>query len=103
MAMTDMYFLWSIERVAVLFQLPKIGEKDWFRWGFTMLRKNQDSQGFWLANQGVGRGHYPDTCFALLFLKRVNLVKDLTDKINELYAAQAAGNIDNNNVPRKDN
>jgi hypothetical protein len=100
-AMTDMYFLWSIERVAVLFQLPKILEKDWFRWGFTILRKNQDPQGFWLANQGVGRGQIPDTCFALLFLKRVNLVKDLTDKINELYAAQAAGNY--NNVPRKDN
>jgi hypothetical protein len=84
--MTDMYFLWSTERVAVLYQLKKIMEKDWYRWGYTMLRKNQHGDGHWQGG-GHGNGPVPDTCFALLFLKRVNLAKDLTDKLDEMNLA----------------
>ena len=98
--MTDMYFLWSTERVAVLYQLKKIIEKDWYHWGYTMLRKNQNPNGSWHAHHGHGSDPFTDTCFALLFLQRVNLAKDLTDKLNELNAApQVAGNP---NVPRKE-
>ena len=32
----------------------------------------------------------PDTCFALLFLRRANLVKDLTDKLRERRLATTA-------------
>src|SRR5262249_26318099 len=31
--MTSLYFLWSVERVGVLYNLPLIGDKDWYRWG----------------------------------------------------------------------
>jgi hypothetical protein len=98
MPMTEMYFLWSTERVAVLYQLKKIIDKDWYHWGYTMLRRNQRRDGSWFAQRGHGSAAFPDTCFALLFLQRVNLVKDLTDKLNEMNAALMAGN----NVPGRE-
>jgi hypothetical protein len=27
------YYLWSVERVAMLYDLPMIGDKDWYKWG----------------------------------------------------------------------
>ncbi len=98
MAMTEMYFLWSLERVAVLYQLKKIVDKDWYRWGFTMLRKNQQGDGSWHAHRGHGTNPLVDTCFALLFLQRANLVKDLTDKLATLNASATL----NSDAPRKD-
>src|SRR5438874_11690380 len=32
-AMENLYFLWSVERVAMLYNLKTIGGKDWYRWG----------------------------------------------------------------------
>jgi hypothetical protein len=40
---------------------------------------------------GHGSTQVLDTCFAILFLHRVNLAKDLTDKLNEQAAAAAPG------------
>jgi hypothetical protein len=77
----DLYFMWSLERVGVLYDLPTIGRKNWYRWGAEMLVANQKFQGNW------DNGGYPsanpiiDTCLALLFLKRGNLVADLTTKL----------------------
>ena len=69
------YLLWSIERVAMAFDLQKIGGKDWFRWGATLLVRNQQPNGSWA---GIYSGGGVDTCFALLFLSRSNLAPDLT-------------------------
>jgi hypothetical protein len=69
------YFLWSLERVAVAYGLETIGNKDWYGWGAEILLLAQDNNGGWhgqYADGGV------DTCFALLFLRRANLAKDLT-------------------------
>jgi hypothetical protein len=76
--MTDLYFLWSVERVGVLFDLPTIGGKDWYRWGAEILVANQTKNGNW--ENGGYHGNHPtiDTCLALLFLKRANLAADLT-------------------------
>lgn len=68
------YFLWSVERVGVAFNLQTIGNKDWYAWGAQMLLASQDADGAWSGEHG----HEIDTCFALLFLRRVNLAKDLT-------------------------
>lgn len=72
------YFLWSLERVAVTLDLKTIGKKDWYAWGAEILVDNQQNDGSW-------RGGYAesgaDTCFALLFLKRANLVPDLTKQL----------------------
>ena len=54
--------------------LDTIGGKDWYGWGSEVLLANQGADGSW-------HGEYPaavDTCFALLFLKRANLTRDLT-------------------------
>ncbi len=75
----NLYFLWSWERVGVLYDLPTLADKDWFRWGAEGIIANQASTGEWLEGGG-----YPaatpvaNTCFALLFLRRTNLVADLT-------------------------
>jgi hypothetical protein len=77
----NLYFLWSVERAAVLYGLPLIGDKDWYRWGAECLIANQtfngswDKGGYWAANPVV------DTCLALLFLKRANLATDLTETL----------------------
>jgi hypothetical protein len=96
--MTEMYFLWSTERVAVLYQLKTILDKDWYHWGYTMLRRNQKPDGSWFAQRGHGTAEIPDTCFALLFLQRVNLAKDLTDKLNEMNVAA----LRRDDLPRKE-
>jgi hypothetical protein len=69
------YFLFSLERVAVAYGLETIGDKDWHQWGADALLAAQNADGSWT-------GRYPeagaDTCFALLFLRRANLAKDLS-------------------------
>jgi hypothetical protein len=79
--MENLYFLWSVERVGVLYGLTTIGDKDWYRWGAEILVANQDKRGHW-ANGGYhGASPTIDTCLALLFLKRANLVSDLTSRL----------------------
>ncbi|HTU20931.1 MAG TPA: hypothetical protein VMG10_22960 [Gemmataceae bacterium] len=77
----NLYFLWSLQRVAVLYRMPAIGDKDWYRWGVQMLVANQNAQGSWSGGGYPGNSSTVDTCLALLFLKRANLAKDLTAKL----------------------
>jgi hypothetical protein len=80
--MVNLYLLWSVERVAVLYDLPAIGDKDWYRWGAEILIANQvPKRGNWHNGQYPESNWVLDTCFALLFLKRANLAKDLTAKL----------------------
>jgi hypothetical protein len=89
----DLYFLWALERAAMLFDLPDIGGKDWYRWGAEGLVANQNKRGFWndpgtsqVSEEDVQAGadlaYKPLLCtsFALLFLKRSHPMKDLTAK-----------------------
>ena len=73
----DYYFLWSLERVAVIYDLKDIGGKDWYGWGSEVILQNQRVDGAWQETHG----DINDTCFALLFLTRANLAKDLTESI----------------------
>lgn len=79
--MQNLYYLWSLERVAVLYRLPTIGDKDWYRWGAQVLVGNQETEGTWSGGLYPGSSPTIDTCLALLFLKRANLAKDLTEKL----------------------
>jgi hypothetical protein len=72
------YFLWSLERVAVALDLDTIGKKDWYGWGAEILLENQGPNGGWFGEYSASGA---DTCFALLFLKRANLARDLTAQI----------------------
>jgi hypothetical protein len=67
------YFLFSMERMAVIYDLKRIDETDWYVWGAEKLVKTQLTTGNWPGLFGAA-----DTCFALLFLKRANVARDLT-------------------------
>jgi hypothetical protein len=71
------YFLWSLERVCVTLSLPSLGKRDWYSWGAEYLLETQQADGTWHCDYGA----CADTCFALLFLKRSNLARDLTAEI----------------------
>lgn len=80
----NLYLLWTVERCGVLYHRRQIAGKDWYPWGVRLLLDHQKDDGSW--NQG---GYFADasitpitdTCFALLFLKRANLAKELTKKL----------------------
>jgi len=79
--LVNLYLLWSIERVAVLYNLPVLGQKDWYRWGAEILVANQAPAGNWQAGLYPGSTPPCDTCLALLFLRRSNLASDLTGSL----------------------
>jgi hypothetical protein len=66
----DGYMLFSLERTCMLGGITTIGSHDWYKDGITMLLRRQNSDGYF-----CGRGPCSDnavqTCFALLFLKKV--------------------------------
>ena len=82
----DYYFLWSLERAAVVYDWQKIGGKDWYLWGRQILLARQQADGSWIDGAYYGTNPVLDTCFALLFLQQANLAKDLTDKLELLGA-----------------
>jgi hypothetical protein len=83
----DLYYLWSLERVAVTYNLRTIGGKDWYAWGAPILLASQLPDGSWSDRfPGV-----PDTCFALLFLNRANVVQDLTRNLNTVILSPQTG------------
>jgi hypothetical protein len=75
----DLYFLWSLERVGVVYGLDKIGGVDWYQYGADLLIPAQNADGSWGARGGYGPE--VDTAFALLFLARSNLVRDLSTTV----------------------
>lgn len=89
----DVYFLWSVERVGMLFDLPTIGDKEWYRWGVEILVTNQldtgefKAEGVWENKNITVRdtrefyGPILKTAFALLFLKRSHPMSDLTPNL----------------------
>ncbi len=83
----DVYFLWSMERMAVVYDLKTIAGKDWHGWGSEILMDAQSANGSWTE----GHAGIPDTCFALLFLKRVNIVQDLTEQLRLLGKVKDPG------------
>jgi hypothetical protein len=80
----NLYFLWSLERVGVLYNLPTIADKDWYAWGAELLVDHQKRDGSWFNGGYPGSMAIADTSLALLFLKRANLAKDLSSKLEFL-------------------
>jgi hypothetical protein len=80
--MANLYFLWSVERVGVLYNLTLLGQKDWYRWGAEILVANQKPPGYWEGGKLYPGSTPPiDTCLALLFLRRANLTVDLSKSL----------------------
>jgi ribosomal protein S27E len=78
----DLYFLWTLERTLLIADEPlTVDEQDWHQWGTDIIVPRQQlPEGYWAE-------HYSgpvDTCFALLFLVRADLFRDLTVKLRQL-------------------
>ncbi len=62
------YYLYSLERAAVLDQVKRVGGKDWyFEGALQLIHRQGETKGDWNDKGGDAT---PPTCFALLFLKR---------------------------------
>ncbi len=61
------YYLYSLERVGVLYGIKRIGGHDWYLEGAQGLLETQEKDGHWV---GDDRHPVTDTAFALLFLKK---------------------------------
>ena len=83
----DIYFLWSMERMAVVYDFKTIAGHDWYEWGSGLLVGYQNDDGSW-SNAYSGT---VDTGLALLFLKRANVAQDLTAKLQFITAPDASG------------
>ncbi|MBX9583202.1 MAG: hypothetical protein K2X87_23090 [Gemmataceae bacterium] len=76
-----LYHLWALERIAVLYDLPTLGNKDWYRWGMEVLVGHQKLDGSWAEGGFPGEHPILNTAFAVLFLKRANLTPDLSKRL----------------------
>jgi len=76
-----LYYLWAMERIAVLYDLQKLGKKDWYTWGAEILLCHQNADGSWEEGGYPGESQILNTCFALMFLRRANLTPDLSKRL----------------------
>jgi hypothetical protein len=78
----DLYCLWTIERVAVLYNQRTLGDLEWYPAGVQLLLPLQREDGSWSPK---GTTCLKEPCvassFALLFLKRSNLARGLTERL----------------------
>lgn len=66
-----LYYLYSLERVGVLYGIKKFGDHDWYHEGALMLINAQKDDGTWAMS--ILDLPLSDTAFALLFLKKATL------------------------------
>jgi hypothetical protein len=93
----DYYFLWSVERVAVVYGLSLISGRDWYQIGSALLLRYQRPDGLWVGRYSAGI----DSCFALLFLRKANFAHDLTAALRHkpTQTTLKAGGNDPSEVP----
>jgi hypothetical protein len=77
----DTLWLWSVERVAMLYNLRTIHGKAWYPWGAEILVANQKPDGSWPGTWATESNADVSTSMALLFLVRANLAPDITEKL----------------------
>jgi hypothetical protein len=75
---TNLYFLWTLERVGVLYNVREVGGRDWYRHAVDLLLERQRWDGAWDLRGYPGANVTIDTCLALLILKRANFTEELT-------------------------
>jgi hypothetical protein len=78
----NLYFMWSLERVGMVYGLKTIGKVDWYDWGSRVLVSSQQGDGSWTNGPAQLHGNAENaTAFALLFLSRSNLAKEVSTKL----------------------
>jgi VWFA-related protein len=71
---SDIYYLWSLERVCVALGLRSLDGFDWYAHGARILIERQERDGGWPHDRW---GRLPSTCLALLFLRKANLAFEI--------------------------
>jgi VWFA-related protein len=71
---SDIYYLWSLERVCVALGLRSLDGFDWYVHGSRILLDRQRDDGGWPGDRW---GRLPMSCLALLFLRKANLAFEL--------------------------
>ncbi|MGO9464039.1 MAG: vWA domain-containing protein [Isosphaeraceae bacterium] len=71
---SDIYYLWSLERVCVALGLRTLDGFDWYAHGAQILTQRQENDGGWPHDRW---GRLPSTCLALLFLRKANLAFEI--------------------------
>jgi VWFA-related protein len=91
---SDIYYLWSLERVCVALGLRTLDGFDWYAHGARILIELQQDDGGWPHGQW---GRLPATCLALLFLRKANLAFEI-DRVlrlpgsgNDLHVVKTGG------------
>jgi hypothetical protein len=84
---SQLYFLWSLERVGVALGMARIGRVDWYGKGSAVLVQTQQPDGSWRS----GHSELADTSFGLLFLRRSNL----TQGMPQLVSSRSSESSDN--------
>ena len=77
---SDIYYLWSLERVCVALGMRKLEGLDWYAAASSELLRRQMPNGSWPDGRW---GKLPDTCLALLVLRKANLAFEL-DRVLKL-------------------
>lgn len=79
----DLYFLWSVERVGMIYSLAAMGGVDWYQAGATAILRYQLPNGLWpdRARASPSISSEINSCFALLFLRQSNFAHDLTNNL----------------------
>lgn len=80
-SLPDLYFAWSTERVAMVFGMSEINGINWYAWGTNQLLKKQKKDGSWEGSSFPGASPHVCTSFALLFIQRSNLVREISEQI----------------------
>lgn len=62
----DFYLLYSVERLCMIAGIETLGGRDWYADGAGLLIRSQGADGLWRGSHGA----VPDTCMALLFLRK---------------------------------
>jgi hypothetical protein len=96
--LNDLYFFWSLERACVIYGMDKVRGVNWWEAGAHTLVVSQQADGNW-------HSHYESdvaTSFAVLFLCKSNLARDLSSKvqketITEMRNAPGAANAEAKN------
>jgi hypothetical protein len=80
----NLYLMWSLERVCMTYGWAKIGNVDWHIWGADRLLSRLNPDGGWGGSPAAAArtSNVIDTSFAVMFLCRANLVRDLSSMFN---------------------
>jgi hypothetical protein len=66
------YYLYTVERLAMLGGFDEIGAHDWYMEGAKVLLEQQDKSGMWDIHNEIDPSDIYNTCYALLFLKKAS-------------------------------